>query len=154
MSATIGRPTDYRPEYVQKVAELCSQGATDAELADEFGVSVRTLYSWRNRYPEFLLALKTNKEIADERVERSLYERATGYERDSVKIFLTKEGSVVEAPFREHVPPDSTAMIFWLKNRKPKDWKDKLALTGADGEGPVELSVAISEARKRAGKSE
>lgn len=136
-----GRPTDYRPEFVARCAELCAQGATDAELADEFEVSVRTLYSWRNRYPEFLQALKTNKELADERVERSLYERATGYERDSVKIFLAKDGSVVEAPFREHVPPDSTAMIFWLKNRKPVQWRDKVDLEHS-GEIAVKRVIA------------
>jgi transposase-like protein len=138
-----GRPTDYKPEFVQRCAELCAHGATDAELADEFDVSVRTLYSWRNRYPEFLQALKTNKELADERVERSLYERATGYERDSVKIFC-QEGQIIQATFREHVPPDSTAMIFWLKNRKPEVWRDRVQQehSGPDG-GAIQIVSTI-----------
>jgi transposase-like protein len=129
---SVGRPTEYRTEYIARAKEMCAGGATDMELADEFDVSIQTLYNWRAKYPEFLEAIKTNKPIADERVERSLFERATGYERDSVKIFCDKDGRVTEVPFREYVPPDSTAMIFWLKNRKPKEWRDKaeLNLTG------------------------
>ena len=65
-----GRPSEYKPEFVQRVAELAANGATDMEIADEFDVSVRTLYSWRAAHPEFLQALKTAKEIADERVKR------------------------------------------------------------------------------------
>jgi hypothetical protein len=120
-----GRPSEYRPEYIERTKEMCLQGATDIQLADEFGVSVQTLYNWRNKYPEFLDALKINKAVADEVVERSLYERATGYERDSVKIFCSKDGTVTEVPFREYVPPDTTAAIFWLKNRKSGEWRDR-----------------------------
>ena len=52
-------------------------------------------------------------------VERSLYHRANGYSYDAVKIFCSKDGKVTKVPYREHVPPDVTACIFWLKNRKP-----------------------------------
>ena len=127
-----GRPTEYRTEYIQRAKEMCAAGATSMELADEFDVSIQTLYNWRAKYPEFMDAIKVNKEIADQRVERSLFERATGYERNSVKIFCDKDGNVTEVPYREYVPPDATSMIFWLKNRKPAEWRDKqeLALTG------------------------
>ena len=133
-----GRPSDYRPEFVQRVAELCANGATDIELADEFDVSVRTLYSWRARHPEFLQALKTSKEIADERVVRSLYQRATGFEHDAVKVSFDKEGNPQYAPYREYVVPDTTAGIFWLKNRRSQEWRDKIdhELSGKDG-GPL-----------------
>jgi hypothetical protein len=53
------------------------------------------------------------------RVERSLDQRAVGYERDAVKIFCSKDGKITKVPYREHVPPDVTACIFWLKNRDP-----------------------------------
>jgi transposase-like protein len=140
-----GRPTDYRPEYIERAKEMCISGATDAELAEEFDVSVTTLYNWRAKYPEFLQALKIPKEIADNRVERSLFERATGYTRESVKIFCSKDGAITQVPFLEHVPPDPTSMIFWLKNRKPDQWREKseLEVTG-------NLAETIAEARKRA----
>lgn len=123
---------------------MCANGATDVQLADEFDVSVQTLYNWRNKHPEFLEALKASKEVADSVVERSLYERATGYERDSVKIFCDKDGNVTQVPFREYTPPDTTAMIFWLKNRKPAEWKDRRQeeLSGPEG-GPIQSQVSI-----------
>ena len=57
-------------------------------------------------------------------IERSLYARATGYSYDAVKIFHTKDSKVIKVPYTEHVPPDVTAQIFWLKNRRPDRWRD------------------------------
>ena len=69
--------------------------------------------------------LKSGKEVADNRVERSLYNRAVGYTFDSEKVFQ-HQGEIVRAKTVEHVPPDTTAGIFWLKNRKPAEWRDKI----------------------------
>ena len=124
---------------------MCAQGATDAELADEFKVSVKTLYNWRAKFPEFLQALKIPKEIADSRVERSLFERATGYSRESVKIFCGKDGEVTQVPFIEHVPPDTTAMIFWLKNRKRDEWRDK---TDVEHSGEIKTIVVNPDVKR------
>jgi hypothetical protein len=99
-------------------------GATDADLAEAFDVSVVTIDSWKIRYPEFLGPLKAGKEEADKRVEHSLYQRAVGYSFNSEKIFCNKDGEVTRVPIVEHVPPDVTAQIFWLKNRKPTEWRD------------------------------
>lgn len=140
-----GRPTEYRPEYVERAKEMCLRGATDVELADEFKVSVTTLYNWRAKYPEFLQALKAAKDVADERVERSLFERAVGYERDSVKIFC-QDGQIIQQTFRELVPPDPTSMIFWLKNRQPKLWRDK---TEVEVPGLSAIAERLANARKR-----
>jgi len=127
-----GRPTEYKPEYVQRAAEMCANGATDIELADELDVSVSTLYNWRAKYPEFLQAVKTAKEIADERVERSLFQRAVGFEHEAVKVAFDKDGTPLYAPYREVIPPDTNAASFWLKNRQPDKWRDKteMKLTG------------------------
>jgi hypothetical protein len=139
----VGRPTEYRAEYVEQAKEMCLTGATNLDLAHAFDVSLQTLRNWRATHPEFLAALKAGKAVADEEVERSLFERATGYSHDSVKIFYdSKSGKTVEVPFIEHVPPDSTAMIFWLKNRKPKEWRDKIEHTGPDG-GPIQAAITV-----------
>lgn len=119
-----GRPTGYEPSFAVQAKKLCELGATDIEVADFFEVSDRTVYRWQLKYPEFCQALKAGKEAADERVERSLYHRATGYTFDSEKVFQ-HQGSIVRAKTREHVPPDTTSMIFWLKNRRPEQWRDK-----------------------------
>lgn len=120
----IGRPASYKPEYAEQARKLCELGATDIEIADFFEVSDRTVYRWQLKYPEFCQALKAGKDSADERVERSLYHRATGYTFESEKVFQY-QGDIVRAGTREHVPPDTTAMIFWLKNRRPEAWRDK-----------------------------
>jgi hypothetical protein len=70
-------------------------------------------------------ALKAAKAPADDRVERSLYARANGYEYDAVKIFCNKDGVVTKVEYREHLAPDTTACIFWLKNRRKDLWRER-----------------------------
>ena len=120
-----GRPPKYKPTFAEQARKLCLLGATDEDLADFFEVSVRTVIRWKSEHAEFCQALKVAKEEADNRVERSLYQRAVGYSYDSEKVF-NYQGEVVRAATREHCPPDTTAQIFWLKNRKPAEWRDKV----------------------------
>ena len=141
-----GRPSSFKPEFVGQAVKLCQLGATDVEMADFFEVAVSTFYLWKNEHPEFSEALKTGKEAADERVERSLYHKANGYTFDAVKIFMPAGADApVYAPYREHVPPDTTAAIFWLKNRRPDQWRDKSTqeLTGANG-APLVPTINIT----------
>jgi hypothetical protein len=141
--ADLGRPSLYDPNFVSRVLEMAERGATDIEIADSLEVSVRTLYRWKAEHDDFRQALSVAKEIADERVERSLYQRALGYEQDSVKIFMPAGATKpVFAEFREHIQPDTTACIFWLKNRKRDQWRDRVdnEHTGPDG-GPIDLVV-------------
>lgn len=119
----VGRPSSYKPEYAGQAEKLCYLGATDMELADFFGVDVRTIHRWKADHPEFCHSLKTGKEALDERVERSLYHRAVGYTYDA-EHFSNYQGVVTVTPYKAHVPPDTTAGIFWLKNRRSKDWRD------------------------------
>lgn len=95
-------------------------------MADFFEIEVRTLYRWKHDHAEFCQALKAGKEVADDRVERSLYQRAIGYEQDEVKIFMPANAlAPVYAEYRAKVAPDVTAAIFWLKNRRRDAWRDK-----------------------------
>lgn len=134
-----GQPTDYKPEYCQRAADLCLNGATDEDLAQAFEVSARTIYRWQAAHPEFSQALRAGKELADERVVRSLYHKAVGYTFDAVKI-TQYEGKPVVIPYQEHVPPDTAAAMFWLKNRRPAEWKDRSQHehSGPDG-GPINI---------------
>ncbi|MDQ5882150.1 MAG: hypothetical protein QG616_1982 [Pseudomonadota bacterium] len=132
----MARTSSYKPEYAEQAAAQCEEGATDIELADFFDVSVRTLYRWKNTYAAFCQALKAGKAPADVRVERSLFERATGYERDEVDIRVV-DGQIVQTTIRKFYPPDTTAAIFWLKNRKPAEWRDK---TEVEHGGEVQIT--------------
>ncbi len=116
--------TVYRDEYAREAKKLCQLGATDRDLAEFFEVTTVTIWRWQARYPEFSAALNRAKDAADDRVERSLYSRATGYTFDSEKIF-NNDGEITRVQTTEHVPPDVTACIFWLKNRRPAEWRDK-----------------------------
>lgn len=135
-----GRPPDFKEEYIEQARKLCALGATDMELADFFGVNVRTLYRWKNAVPKFCHSIKIGKDEPDNRVKRSLFQRAVGFEHDAVKVSFDKFGEPLYAPYREYVAPDPTSMIFWLKNRLPEEFRDKQELTGADG-GPFQIVV-------------
>lgn len=124
-----GRPTAYKPEYAKIAKKLCANGATDMELADLLGVEVRTIYRWKNEHDAFCQALVVGKGQPDERVRRSLYQRAVGYTFESEKVFQNK-GRIVRAPIVEHVPPDTQAAINWLMNRDP-NWKNKVEHSGS-----------------------
>jgi hypothetical protein len=121
----LARPTKYKPEFAAQAQKLCSLGATDAQMADFFEVSVSTINLWKIEHAEFSESIRVPKEAADDRVEQSLYRRAMGYEHDEVDIKVVA-GEVVQTPIRKYYPPDSTAMIFWLKNRRPKEWREKV----------------------------
>jgi len=127
-----GRPSDYKPEYAEQAAKLCALGATDDEMADFFGIHRSTLYRWKLDHPDFCDAIKAAKEVADERVERSLYQKATGYdytEEQAIKVKLEQHREEVEVvEVRKHSPADTTAAIFWLKNRRRDLWRDKTEL--------------------------
>lgn len=120
-----GRPSKYDPAFATQAQKLCLLGATDQEIADFFEVNVATIYRWKHDHDEFCEALKSGKDVADSRVERSLYQRAVGYEQDEVKIFMPSGADEpVYAPFRAKIAPDVTAAIFWLKNRRSDEWRD------------------------------
>jgi len=121
---TAGRPSKFKDEFIVQAEKLCKLGATDIEIADFFNVDVRTLHRWKLESDKFRHSIKTAKEEADKRVERSLFARATGYEHYDTDIRVI-EGKVVETPIRKHYAPDTAAAIFWLKNRKSADWQDK-----------------------------
>lgn len=118
-----GRPTKYKPEYVELAFNYSLLGATDAQMAKYFDVSEQTLNAWKWQFPEFLEALKKGKEEADASVAKRLYHRAKGYTHKEDKIFL-HEGEPVVVPTEKHYPPDTTAAIFWLKNRQRDKWRD------------------------------
>jgi hypothetical protein len=138
----MGRPTDYREEFNEQAVKLCRLGATDKELADFFEVSEATINNWKINFPKFLESIKEGKELADANVAQRLYERAIGFEHDSEEIKVVaigdKQGSeVVRVPIRKIYPPDSTAAIFWLKNRRPKEWRDKQEIDHTSGGEPI-----------------
>ena len=138
-----GRPSKYKPEFAEQARKLCVLGATDLDIANFFEVDARTIYRWKAEFEEFRQSLKRGKDEADDLVEQRLFQRATGYTHDAVRIFMPKDADEpVYAPYVEHHPPDVTAAIFWLKNRRSDQWRDRHEHSGPDG-GPVQHAHAI-----------
>ena len=150
-----GRPSSYQEEYAGQAEKLCRLGATDDEIADFFGVSARTIYRWKNENETFCQSLKVGKAEADDRVERSLYQNATGYEfteEQAIKVKVEQYKEEVEVvEVTRHKPADTTAAIFWLKNRRKADWRDKVDLNHDVSDPLKELLDQVANAGKRIG---
>jgi hypothetical protein len=174
----VGRPSEYKPEYCKMAEVFCRKGATDKELGELFGVSDTTINNWKNQHPEFLASLKNGKDIADNEVEKALYKRALGYKTTEKTVYKTKkrknepehveyddDGELVE-PLKETPPideleisrvdekekdvaPDTTAGIFWLKNRRPDQWRDRRE---HKHEGSVEVKTIEQLVKDKEGK--
>lgn len=144
-----GRPTDYRAEFCDVAISACARGATIATIAEMLGVHRATIYRWMAEHQEFCDAIRVAREIADELVGFSLYERAVGYTYDAVKI-LQNNGVPLVVPYREHVPPDVAAQKHWLANRQPDKWREvsKIEHTGKNGD-PIEFAGSEHDAARR-----
>jgi hypothetical protein len=139
----MARPSKYKSEFCEQALKLCRLGAIDKELADFFEVSEVTLNAWKKEYPEFLKSLKDGKELADAEVADKLFKRATGYSHEDT-VVNTYQGVVILTPITKHYAPDTTACIFWLKNRRPDLWRDKteVGVNPADGENLLKAIAA------------
>jgi hypothetical protein len=118
----VGRPTPYKPECAEVARRLCRNGATDIEVADILGISVRTFYRWCLLHDDFTAAVRVGKDAADDRVERALYQRSVGYDYVAEKIVTPRGGAPIVMPFMVHVPADVRAAMHWLTIRRPKPW--------------------------------
>lgn len=138
-----GRPSAYRPEFAAQAEKLAKLGAIDREMADFFGVSEQTLNAWKKAEPRFLESIKRGKEIADAEVASKLYHRAIGYEHPDTHVSMY-QGEVTKTPLTKHYAPDPTAAIFWLKNRQPAKWRDRVEVAVTDS-----IAERLKKARER-----
>lgn len=131
------RKSDYwrTEEGLSKIAEWAELGLTDAQISKNIGISRSTLSQWKLDFQDIADTLRDSKEVADSIIENALYKSAIGYMYDEV----TQEREpgtgvmVTSKIITKHVTPNTSAQIFWLKNRKPDMWKDRREVT-MDGE--------------------
>ena len=117
-------------------------GLTDEQIATNMGINASTLYDWKNKHVEISKALKEGKDAVDRQVENALLKSALGYKYDEVTEERRDDMLVVTKVVHKEVQPNTTAQIFWLKNRKRLEWRDRVenAITGADG-GAVKVET-------------
>ena len=109
------------PDGLLKIEGWARDGLTDEQIAHNMGIAVKTLYNWKKEHLPIMQTLKKGKEVVDRQVENALFKRAIGYKYEEI----TKEDGVETKRVTKEVVPDTTAQIFWLKNRKPHEWRDK-----------------------------
>lgn len=135
-----------------KVQGWARDGLSNEQIAHNIGINQDTLYEWQKRFPEFSEAIKKGKEVVDREVENALLKRALGYEYDEVtqEPVTDKDTGITEMRVTKRVTkqivPDVTAQIFWLKNRKPDEFRDK---RDVELSGHVDLGSIIEKARGR-----
>lgn len=120
-----------------KLEAWARDGLTDEQIAKNIGIKRPTLYVWISKYPDISDALKRGKEVVDIEVENALLKNAVGFTETLSKVKVLNDGEIIKYEEETYYPPNTTAQIFWLKNRKPKEWRDKqeVSMTG-------ELSIA------------
>lgn len=118
------------PEGLLKIEGWARDGLIDEQIAENIGIRAGTLYDWKNRFPDISEALKKGKEVVDRQVENALLKRALGY----TYAEITYENGAEAKRVIKEVVPDTTAQIFWLKNRKPEVWRDKREITTDDND--------------------
>lgn len=119
-----GRRSKYETHVETRLFEIecwARDGMIDDDIAIKLGVAKSTFHSYKNKFPELVESLKKGKEVVDYQVENALLKRALGYRYDEITHEFGEETKRVT----KEVTPDTTAQIFWLKNRKPKEWRDK-----------------------------
>jgi hypothetical protein len=125
-----GRPSKYESHVKPKLTLIeawARDGITDEQIAANLGVAYSTFRDHKAEYPALAAALKNGKEVIDVMVENALLKAALGYEYEEVT-----ENGLGTSTTTKVAHPNTTALIFWLKNRKPKEWRDKqdLELSG------------------------
>lgn len=134
-----GRPSKFTKELEYAMIHLATLGYTDKQISTACGVTEQTLNNWKISHPEFFESLKEAKITPDQLVEASLFQRATGYSAPETKMFLHR-GKIVSQDMIKHYPPDPTSMIFWLKNRQPKLWKEKHEVNHLTDGNPIQIT--------------
>jgi hypothetical protein len=150
------------PDGLTRLEAYARDGLIDEQIAKNMGITATTLYDWKNKFPSISEALKRGKEVVDIEVENKLLQRAKGYEYIETtyerieNMVVEPDGSVNVIPGTKiktvvkQMAPDVTAQIFWLKNRKSAEWRDKAELehSGKDG-GPIEVKeISLEEKLK------
>lgn len=128
------------PDGLLLLEAWARDGLTDEQISDKIGVSRSTLSDWKAKYPDISDALKKGKEVVDVEVENALLKKALGIEKKvlkpiKVKEVLYEDGKRIKetehieyAEEEIYIPPETAAIIFWLKNRRPDLWRDKQSM--------------------------
>ena len=149
-------------EGLLKITGWARDGLIDKQIAHNMGIGASTLREWKGTFPEVAEALRKGKEVVDREVENALFRSAIGYTqtiRKPVKVRDVEYDPETGRKVREierwvaveeesHGLPQVTAQIFWLKNRKPDQWREKNDLTLTPSNGVLESLIELERGKK------
>ena len=154
----MARKTKYEDDFPARAEDYARQGMIDKEIAKKLGISEKLFYDYQMRYLQFLQAIKRGKAPVDFEVENILLKKVRGFEYDETHIEykdLPVKGKDKPKPtavkmIKKLVIPSDTAIIFWLKNRRPKKWRDKqgIEISGEDEE-PIKIEFVPVKKKKK-----
>ena len=142
-----GRPSSYKPDHAELARKFCMLGATNDDLAACFEVAGSTIDYWIATQPEFAEGVRQGRDLADAAVVHKLYSRAMGFSIETKKYVLYR-GEQKELPQTLHYPPDVMACMFWLRNRRRRQWNERAAPPAESGLTLSELEAAAERARE------
>lgn len=134
----------YESRFAAIARVICRLGGSEVQLSEVFGTDESTIQSWVREHPDFRQACQCGVDAADERVTRSLFQRACGYWYNDVKV-LRWRGRVIYASFRRHALPDVKAAIFWLSHRRAEQWSDKKVVGSSEKQGDGSMTQLLHE---------
>ena len=120
------------PDGLLQIQGWAREGLNNDQIAANIGVTPKTLYEWQNKDPTIYEAIKKGKAPVDFEVENALLKRALGYDWEEVTTEVYGDGKKHVKKITRHVPPDVGAIAFWLKNRKPRKWRERPADDAAE----------------------
>ena len=155
------------PEGLTLLTGWARNGLTDEQIAHNIGINKTTLYDWIKKYPDISNSLKKGKEVVDIEVENALLKKAIGYNAEVNKTFKIKEvyydkknrrcekEKLVTAVDEVHIPADTIAQIFWLKNRRPDKWRDKVQEDNSNAsDSVININISPAELNKKTGEEQ
>lgn len=132
-------------EGLALVNKWAEGGLINKQIAQKIGINVATLYEWQDRFPEFADAIKKGKKLIDEQVENALLKRAIGYRYEEETWGKNHNGEmVIVKRVVKSQAPDVTAQVFWLKNRQPERWRERVEIKN-EHEGTIIVEMGALE---------
>lgn len=141
-----GAPSKYEKTIpnLRQIEKMAEKGFTNMEFADALGIAHSTFDNYLSQHDDLMGAVKRGRDKADKLVEQSLFQRAIGYKHKAVKI-MQFQGDPVKVDYVEHYPPDTMAGMYWLNNRKHREWKQKQTVETVDGANkPLSIQVGTN----------
>ena len=148
-TAKRGPKPKYDPVFAGHARRLCMMGATMQELADYFGVARCTIATWSAQYPDFGQAVAEGRLAADSVIAERLYDKAKGYEAEAERL-VQIDGEWRPVSYTRRLAPDTQACIFWLRNRRPQNWRERVEHRHVDVDKFLARLEAAGERAKNA----